>query len=178
MKINITYFAHGTTIDNEQGISSGWSDVDLSELGKKQSTELRDQIKEKFDVVFTSDLRRAKNTAKLAFPDLKIIEDKRLRECDYGLLTGSMEEETNYEEHITKPFPNGESMKDVETRIKEFLDYLKKNYFGKHIAIVAHKAPQLAMDVLLKGLSWKQAIKDDWRLKKQWQPGWQYTLKC
>ncbi len=32
MSVQITYFVHGTTKDNEDGISSGWSDVELSEL--------------------------------------------------------------------------------------------------------------------------------------------------
>lgn len=38
MTINITYFVHGTTTDNEQHVSSGWKDVDLSELGIQQSS--------------------------------------------------------------------------------------------------------------------------------------------
>jgi len=60
MSVKITYFVHGTTIDNEKDISSGWSDVGLSELGKKQSIELKNQIKgKKFDVIFCSDLKRA-----------------------------------------------------------------------------------------------------------------------
>jgi broad specificity phosphatase PhoE len=37
MAIKITYFVQGTTTDNEQHISSGWKDVELSELGRKQS---------------------------------------------------------------------------------------------------------------------------------------------
>ena len=58
--INITYFVHGTTTDNESGLSSGWNDVELSDLGKKQSIELKELIKDKkFDVVFCSDLKRA-----------------------------------------------------------------------------------------------------------------------
>ena len=40
MAINIIYFVHGTTTDNEKEISSGWSDVELSELGIKQSIAL------------------------------------------------------------------------------------------------------------------------------------------
>lgn len=35
MSTHITYFVHGTTTDNEQHISSGWKDVELSELGIK-----------------------------------------------------------------------------------------------------------------------------------------------
>jgi alpha-ribazole phosphatase/probable phosphoglycerate mutase len=55
MSVKITYFVHGTTTDNEKEISSGWFDVGLSNLGVKQSVELKDKIKDKhFDVVFCS----------------------------------------------------------------------------------------------------------------------------
>lgn len=40
MSVKITYFVHGTTTDNEKRISEGWRDVDLSDLGVKQSKEL------------------------------------------------------------------------------------------------------------------------------------------
>ncbi|EKE05987.1 MAG: hypothetical protein ACD_19C00129G0002 [uncultured bacterium] len=33
MAVDITYFVHGTTTDNEKDISSGWYDVELSEKG-------------------------------------------------------------------------------------------------------------------------------------------------
>ena len=53
--VKITYFVHGTTTDNEKHISSGWGDVDISELGVKQSKELNEQTKDKkFDAVFYS----------------------------------------------------------------------------------------------------------------------------
>ena len=65
----------------------------------------------------------------------------------------------------------------VLLNIKEFCDYLKENYDGKHIAIVAHKAPQLALQVLLEGKTWKEAIDQDWRKTKSWQPGWIYEVK-
>ena len=40
MTIHITYFVHGTTIDNEKEVSSGWKDVELSPLGTEQSQTL------------------------------------------------------------------------------------------------------------------------------------------
>ena len=72
---------------------------------------------------------------------------------------------------------NGESYEMVKERISIFLNDLKKNYDGKSVAIVGHKAPQLALDVLLKGDTWEEAFKNDWRKKKAWQPGWEYELK-
>ena len=65
----------------------------------------------------------------------------------------------------------------MEKRIADFLDFIKQNYDGKHIAIVAHQGPQLALEVLLKGKTWKQAINEDWRKEKAWQPGWEYIIK-
>jgi broad specificity phosphatase PhoE len=46
MSIKITYFVHGTTTDNERHLSSGWKDVELSELGIKQSEELKEKTTE------------------------------------------------------------------------------------------------------------------------------------
>ncbi|MFH0856934.1 MAG: histidine phosphatase family protein [bacterium] len=176
--IKITYFVHGTTIDNENHISSGWSDAELSELGIRQSIELRDQIKDKkFDVVFCSDLKRAAYSAELTFGDaVEIIKDKRLRECNYGKYNGGPTEivEPMQEENTINRFPEGESYEDVKNRMSEFLAEIKKNYDGKHIAIVSHKAPQISLDVLLKGKSWEQAFADDWRKTKSWQPGWEF----
>ncbi len=179
--IKITYFVHGTTTDNEKEISSGHSDVELSPLGVKQSTDLKEKIKEKhFDVVFCSDLKRAVHSAKLTFEGLvKIIEDPRLRECDYGEYNAKPSKivEPMQEKCIVKPFPGGESYQDVLARINDFVTFLKSNYDGQSVAIVSHKAPQLALDVLIKGETWRQAFANDWRKTKSWQPGWEYIIQ-
>jgi broad specificity phosphatase PhoE len=181
--VYITYFVHGTTTDNEKGVASGWADPELSELGKKQCTELKEIIKgKKFDVVFCSDLKRSVESAKLMFGNsVKIIQDKRLREINYGDLTRA-DSKIIYSltiKHIDEPFPNGESYKNVETRVRSFLKDLAKKYSGKKVAIISHRAPQLSLDVVIKGKTWEQAIKEDWRSKKlkEWKPGWDYRLK-
>ena len=180
MSIVITYFVHGTTADNEKEISSGWSDVDLSQKGIDQSVALKDQLGGKvFDAIFCSDLKRAKHSAALTWGDsVTIIPDPRLRECNYGDYNAksSAVVEPMQEQMITERFPNGESYEDVKVRLADFLEFLKKNYDGKSIAMVAHKAPQLALDVLLKGKTWKRAFAEDWRKTKSWQPGWEYIL--
>lgn len=180
MAVKITYFVHGTTIDNEQERATGWKPGELSELGIKQVKELGEQVADKhFDVVFVSDLRRAADTAELAFGGkYQIIPDTRLREWNYGNLTGRPLAEIDEESKAKdEPFPNGENHHDVEKRIAEFLQFLKENYNGKHVAIVGHQAPQLALEVLLKGKTWKQALDEDWRKTKSWQPGWEYILE-
>ena len=182
MSVKITNFAHGADADEEKKISSGWSDVGLSELGIQQAKELRQRIENQiFDVVFCSDFKRAVDTAKIAFDGIApIITDTRLRECNYGKLNGaltSIVEPMCEEECIYNKFPEGESYEDVKARVEDFLKFLKENYDGKNVAIVAHKATQLALDVLLKGKTCEQALTEDWRKTKSWQPGWEYKLE-
>ena len=182
MAVRITYFVHGTTNDNLEHISSGWKDAELSEKGIQQGKDLREQTKDKkFDVVFCSDLKRAHESAKLAWEGMyEIISDARLRECNYGELNGASSdivEPMQEEECLTNKFPGGESYEDVKARIADFLEFLKQNYDGKYVAIVAHKAPQISLDVLLKDKTWQQALADDWRKTHSWQPGWSYEFK-
>ena len=176
--IKITYFVHGTTLDNENHKSSGWNDAKLSDLGIIQSKDLTKLTADKlFDAVFTSDLSRAIDSAHLAWGDTyPQYSDKRLRECNYGDLNGEDSDivEPMQEKSINTPMPNGESYEDVKARVNDFLNSIRKDFDGKHIAIVAHKAPQLALDVLLKGMTWDEAFANDWRKKKAWQPGWEY----
>ena len=121
--LEITYFVHGTTTDNELGIASGHSDVGLSELGFRQSNELREKLKGKqFDLVVSSDLLRARQTAKIVFPNQTIEFDSRLKECDYGSLTGSKASQFDLNEYVEKPFPKGESYLNVEERVKSLLE--------------------------------------------------------
>lgn len=180
MSVKITYFVHGTTTDNEKDLATGWAQGELSDLGKQQATELGQQAQGGYDVVFCSDLRRAIDSAHLAFGQKhKIIVDERLREANYGGFTGKPADDfkKTLTQYIDCSFPNGESYKDVEKRIASFLEFLKKSYRGKHVAIVAHQGPQLALEVLVKGKTWEQAMEEDWRHTKAWQPGWEYVVE-
>ena len=180
MSVKITYFVHGTTTDNEQHLSSGWNDVELSELGITQSWELADLTEHlQFDAIFCSDLKRAVDSAEIAWGGkYPIMQDVRLRECNYGDYNGKSSNivEPLQEKSITIPMSNGESYETVKDRIASFLVHLKTNFDSKHIAIVGHKAPQLALDVLIKGLTWEEAFANDWRKIKAWKPGWEYIL--
>jgi broad specificity phosphatase PhoE len=179
MAVKITYFVHGTTTDNADKLSTGWIPGELTEKGIQQSIDLKDQVNiEDFDLIISSDLKRAIDSANYTFNGLKeILHDSRIRECNYGDLNGKSTELVKYEEHIETPFPNGESMKEVENRVRDFCNYLIHNYDGKHIALVSHKAPQMAFQVITQGISWEEAIDTDWRKTKSWQPGWEYAIK-
>jgi len=163
MPIKITYFVHGTTTDNEKDLATGWLNGELSPKGIEQAKELGNLVKDKhFDVVFCSDLKRAVDSAELGFRDkYEIIQDARLRECNYGDNNGKPTEfkDSHMAEYINIPFPNGESYRRCSKRMLDFLQMLNQSYLGKHIAIVAHQAPQLALDVLLKNKTWKKQSK-------------------
>ena len=177
--IKILYFVHGTTTDNQDKLCSGWKEAMLNDLGREQAINLGKvsrERKDNFDIMFTSDLKRAIDSSKLAFPDVEKITDKRLRECNYGDLDGKHKSLVIYEEHIEDKFPNGESLIDVENRMREFVEFLKENYDGKTVGIVAHRAPQLALEVITKGISWEEVNKNDWRKTGDWKPGWEYII--
>lgn len=153
--MTITYFVHGTTTDNEKDLATGWAPGELSSLGIEQSKKLSGLVADKkFSVVFCSDLKRAVDSAQLAFGgQYEIIPDSRLREANYGDFTQKSvaDFKDSLIKYVDSPFPNDESYKDVEKRIADFVKETSQKYDGKHIAIVAHQAPQLALDVILKG---------------------------
>lgn len=178
--IKIYYFVHGTTTDNASKLCSGWKEAMLNDLGREQALNLGNVVREKnikFDIMFTSDLKRAIESSNIAFPEYEKIIDNRLRECNYGSLDGESKNLVIYEDHINEKFPNGESLIDVEKRMREFVEFLKDNYDGKTIGIVAHRAPQLALEVITKNISWEEANRNDWRKTGKWQPGWEYIVK-
>ena len=163
MKTKIMYYVHGTTTDNAEKLCSGWKEALLNELGKEQAKNLGNVVRNekiKFDVLFTSDLKRAVESANIAFPEYEKITDFRLRECNYGDLDGKHK-----------------SLKDVERRMRNFVEFVKQNYAGKTIGVIAHRAPQLALEVITKRMSWEEANKNDWRKTGAWQPGWEYIIE-
>lgn len=180
MSVRIVYFVHGTTTDNEAGRATGCSPGELSALGVNQAKELGKQVIIDFDVMISSDLKRAIDSASLGFTGkCELLQDERLRECDYGKLNGADESivKGDMSGRITEPFPDGESYHDVERRMRELLIDVAKQYDGKKVAFMAHQAPQLALEVVCNGKTWQEAIETDWRRAGKWQPGWEYELQ-
>ena len=66
MSIQIIYFVHGTTYDNEMGKCSGWKQAELTDIGKERAIKLGEIRKDTyFDIIFTSPLKRARETAEI-----------------------------------------------------------------------------------------------------------------
>ncbi len=175
--VTIVFEAHGTTFDNEAHRSSGWNDVLLSPLGVKQSEEMGKRYRDdQFDVIFCSDLKRSVDSANISFSgrNFKVVQDKRLRECDYGDMTQQSNDVVDAEKpnRIDKPFPNGESYKQTSGRMKDFLNDLKENYEGKRVMVIGHRATQYGLEYWILGKPLKEIISAPWK----WQPGWTYKL--
>ena len=171
----ITYFVHSTSLDNERGVRSGWQDLGLSPKGEAQASQLRDLVAEAdFDLVFASDLLRAKQTARIVFPDQAVQYDQRLREMNYGDLNGSPGHDFPADEMwcIENRFKNGECCLDVQARIHDFVSSSVPR--GAKVAVISHKYPQLALEVICNQRTWREAILSDWRIAGAWQPGWIY----
>jgi broad specificity phosphatase PhoE len=118
MTLTLTYETHSITEDNENGIATGWLPGKLSAHGRSLAVELGVRRQnDNLDAVFTSDLDRAVQTARLAFSgrDIPIIADERLRECNYGELNGCPVTELAAvrRQHLDTPFPGGQSYADV-----------------------------------------------------------------
>jgi broad specificity phosphatase PhoE len=179
--IQLTYFVHATSIHTEKKIVAGWEGSKLSKLGEIQAKKLgRLTINQNFKIIFSSDLKRAFDTALIAFSSkYEIIQDKRLREINAGVYTNSKISDFKkiMKDHIDIPFPSGESYNNVKERISSFIEFLKQNYKNSHVAIVSHNAPQLAFEVLLNHNSWVETFDNDWRKKGDWQPGWDYWIR-
>lgn len=174
--ITIIFEAHNTTFDNEAKLASGHNDVALSPLGEQQAKEMGERYKnDHFDAVFVSELQRAVRSAEIGFGDKwPIIKDARLRECNYGDLTQHPSEEVEIEKskRIHEPFPNGESYEQTTERIRSFLVDLDKNYKGKRVMIIGHRATQYGLDNLINDVPLEQLVS----AKFKWQPGWEYKF--
>ena len=71
--LEIVFETHSTSEDNERGVATGWLPGRLSEYGKEQARALGERRRDDGLVaVYTSDLRRAVETAEVAFPGTEL----------------------------------------------------------------------------------------------------------
>jgi broad specificity phosphatase PhoE len=171
MSVEIVFEVHSTSTDNEAGIASGNRDVSLSETGRRQAKELGARYKTTVDAVYCSDLRRAIETAEIAFGSSAFSADPRLREQDYGERTGAPSAEIELErlDTMDRPFPAGESLSDVAGRVRGFLAELPSE--GR-VLVIGHRATKIALDHLLGGVPLDEAVSAE----HVWQAGWSYVL--
>lgn len=176
--VNITLEVSSATFDDENGLVSGWSDVRLSQLGMDQSKQMTARYAgQQIDAIFCSDIKRATQTADIAFdssPKL-IYMDWRLRECNYGDLAQATQADFNATkaQYINQPFSNGESYQQCTERIRSFLFDLKTHFEGKRVLVISHPSTQYAFEALMHNKPLEQSLAEPW----EWQGGWNYQLQ-
>ena len=171
----VLFETHATSIDNEAGLASGWFDAPLSAAGEAQARALGERRRDDtLAAVFCSDLVRSIRTAEIAFGarGLPIAHDRRLRECHYGARTrdpaAAIEAERGA--YVDRPFPDGESYRDVVERVRAWLAEATSAFAGNTVLVIGHRATFYAFEHLLHHVPLDQVVTSPW----QWQPGWGY----
>ena len=124
----IHFIRHGLTKENFEGKYIGSTNVPLCEEGINRLNQLKENYNyPKADIVYSSPLKRCLETAKLFYPDSKILEIPGLDECDFGKWEGRTAEELKNDQDFiswlsgkdTIENMHGETMSDFVKRISD-----------------------------------------------------------
>ncbi len=139
----IYFVRHGETDFNVQEIVQGNIDVPLNENGISQAKTIRDKLKQiKFDVIYSSPLLRAKQTAQIIADvhGTKVLFDDRLREYHAGIREGLKYSDWNEEQRkdfkLNPEKYGAEKLVDFYKRVSDF--YKEVSITNKKILIVSH----------------------------------------
>jgi len=178
MSIEIVFEIHSLSENNERGIATGWLPGRLPARGRGNAAATgRRRRNDGIAAVFTSDLRRAAQTAEIAFgdTDIPILYDWRLRECDFGQRNGTPTAELRLdrEDYIDRPYPGGESRRQAVQRVTGLLSDLPTRWGGRRVLLIGHVATQRVLEHVINGVTLEvlTAADFDWR-----EDGWEYRL--
>lgn len=135
---------HGRTAINVGNKLQGRIDHPLDEVGRQQAIEIASVLKN-IDRVISSPLIRAKQTAD-AF-GLPIEIDQRFIELDYGDFDGMLQKEVpattwnEWRRNINFRPPNGETLVELDVRVREALSELSNEARSKNVVVVSHVSP-------------------------------------
>jgi probable phosphoglycerate mutase len=130
---------HGETDWNREGRWQGWADPPLNDRGREQAGELAEQLRRvPFDAVYSSDLRRAHETAEIvAGPGVPVVVDPDLREIDIGSWSGLTHEQIR-ERFPDGTRPDGETRDHHAARVRAAVERIARANLGRRILVVTH----------------------------------------
>lgn len=150
-KVEILLIRHGETEWNQQGKVQGFSDIELNPKGLKQAQLVADYLKDKkIDRVYSSPLKRAFKTAKLIAEkhDLQVEVKEGLMELNQGDLEGVslLHLQDKYSELLKQWYldaslvtmPNGEGLKELQSRVWGVIEEVSKGNKYDRIVLVSH----------------------------------------
>lgn len=146
---------HGQSEANAAQVHSGWSQVPLTALGRRQAQytgKLLEGIE--FDAFYCSDLLRAKETAAIALPGHEFTYTDAIREINTGDLTGILY--SHCFDTLGEPYRlcrknsdfsayNGEKREEMNARVAAFLEELAASQPGERVVVVCHEGAITAM---------------------------------
>ena len=148
--IKLLLVRHGQTEGNVLGLYQGRTDVDLNDVGREQAEKIGRRLSlEKIDAIYSSDLKRARQTAEriASFHQIAVLLREELRELNVGDFEGKHPEEIEREhgpmENMWKEgewsAPGGETLSDFSARVSRFVEEVR----GRHeedetVVAVAH----------------------------------------
>ena len=176
--MNLILIRHGQSECNALNQFTGWKDPDLTAKGIEEAhnaCRIINNLKINFDLVFTSALIRAQNTAEIILKEinqpLSTIKNQALNERNYGDLAGLNKDDArkrwgDEQVHIWRrsydiPPPGGESLKDTGERVlpffmKEILPHVCK---GKSVLVAAHGNSLRSLIKFLDNISDEDIVK-------------------
>lgn len=173
LKVKLILIRHGESVANKKGIYQGQSyDIGLTPKGKRQAKLVAKRLRKfNIQVIYTSPLRRAKETAKIIAKEFKseMIVDKNLIEISHGKWEGKTMKWVNknyqklYKIWKTKPeeaqMPDGENCGQVMKRVEKFLQNLK--VCRGTVVVVTHDLVMRLILAKILGLP----LNNIWRIK-------------
>lgn len=105
---------------------------------------------------------------------MPVLQDWRLRECDFGALNGAATSEVhdNRRRWLDAPYPGGESWRQAVMRVAGFLPDVPTRWDGQRIMVVGHVATRLSLDHHINRVPLEDLIDAEF----EWRPGWEYQL--
>ena len=176
--MNLILIRHGQSEWNALNQFTGWKDPDLTVKGIEEAHnagKIINNLRINFDLVYTSALVRAQNTAKIILKEinqpLSTIKNQALNERNYGDLAGLNKDDArkrwgNEQVHIWRrsydtPPPGGESLKDTGERVLPFFmkEILPHVCEGKNVLVAAHGNSLRSLIKFLDNISDEDIVK-------------------
>jgi probable phosphoglycerate mutase len=161
----LTLARHGETDDNARLIFQGQGGGGLNARGRAQAERLAARLAKDVDLVVSSDLTRAKETAEIVARESGVVEivfDREIREIDVGAWTGLAYEEVErrfpeewaaWRAGLDVPRGGGETYAALATRVAGALQRIARNHAGKRVLVVSHGAALRSAVCVALGIS-------------------------
>lgn len=144
---------HAECVGNISNRISGRTDFELTDNGRVQAQKLAQKLKkEKIDIIYSSPLKRAVETAEYIATEKNIDNihiDNGLIEINYGDCDGLSWDEINYRYPMVWKYwkeiynypvfmPNQEEFSEVATKMNETIKKIERDNNEKNICIISH----------------------------------------